>query len=389
MEDIRSEFMIRKDITFLNFGSFGATPKSVFEDYQRWQQLLEEEPVQFITVDGYDYVKTSRKALADYINCDERELVFVTNPTYAINLLAKSLRLNPGDEILTTNLEYGAMDRTWEYYCEQSGAKYIKQAISLPLSSKETFIAEFFEGLSKRTRVVFISQITSSTGLIFPVHEVCAEAKRRGLITIVDGAHVPGHISLDLKELQADFYTGACHKWLMAPKGCSFFFAREEFHDRLDPLIISWGYRSDNPGDSRFFDYHQFNGTRDFSAFLTVPACLKFRMDHNWDEQIALCKEIVLKYVPIFANALGTHPLAPADQQFYGQLCSTPIRTPDTAKLQRLLFEKYKIEIPVMTHGDNKFIRFSYQPFNTESELDHLLYVLEELKTKTDLIQNF
>jgi isopenicillin-N epimerase len=120
MEDIRSEFMIRKDITFLNFGSFGATPTSVFEDYQRWQQLLEEEPVQFITVDGYDYVKTSRKALADYINCDERELVFVTNPTYAINLLAKSLRLNPGDEILTTNLEYGAMDRTWEYYCEQS-----------------------------------------------------------------------------------------------------------------------------------------------------------------------------------------------------------------------------------------------------------------------------
>ena len=386
MEDIRSQFLVREDITFLNFGSFGATPKPIFEDYQKWQLLLEQEPVQFITVDGYEYVRQSRIALAGFLGCKEHELVFVTNPTYAINILAKDLKLNRGDEILTTDLEYGAMDRTWEYYCEPKGATYVKQHISLPLTTKERFIEEFFAGYTHRTKVVFISQITSSTGLIFPVKEICAEAKRRGLITIVDGAHVPAHIDLDLGQLDADFYTGACHKWMMAPKGCSFLFAREEFHDMLDPLIISWGYKSATPGSSIFHDHHQFNGTRDFSAFLTIPACLQFIEEHNWSERSALCKQRVLKYAPRIAEVLGTSPLAPLSEAFYGQLCSTPIRTADTFKLQRHLFEKYRIEIPVMMHGNQQYIRFSSQAFNTDEELDYLLETLTAIRTSSDLI---
>ena len=153
---MKDQFLLREDITFLNFGSFGACPKPIFENYQYWQRVLEMEPVQFITVDGYDYLKTSRKALAKYINCQESNLVFVTNPTFAINILAKSLKLNPGDEILSTNIEYGAMDRTWEYYCEKSGANYIKQTITLPLVDKQTFIREFFEGFTSKTKVIFI-----------------------------------------------------------------------------------------------------------------------------------------------------------------------------------------------------------------------------------------
>lgn len=298
---MKQHFLLRDDITFLNFGSFGATPKPIFEDYQRWQQLLEAEPVQFITVDGYEYLKRSRKALADYINCPEKELVFVTNPTFAINILAKSLDLVQGDEVLTTDLEYGAMDRTWDYYCEKKGAKYIRQKINLPLTNKENFIDDFFKGYTNKTKIVFISQITSSTGLIFPVKEICEEAKQRDLITIVDGAHVPGHIELDLRELKADFYTGACHKWMMAPKGCSFLFAKEEFHDRLDPLIVSWGYKSSTQSDSLYFDYHQFNGTRDFSAFLTIPTCIKFMEEHDWTERIETCKERVLHFAPQLA----------------------------------------------------------------------------------------
>ncbi len=380
-------FLLRDDIVFLNFGSFGATPKPIFEDYQKWQLLLEREPVQFITVDGYDYIKESRSALARYVNCMEEELVFVSNPTYAINILAKSINLQSGDEILTTDLEYGAMDKTWEYYGKQKGFNYIKQKISLPLTDKEYFIHEFFKGYSDRTKAIFISQITSSTGLIFPVKEICEEAKNRGLITIVDGAHVPGHIPLDLNDLKVDYYTGACHKWMMAPKGCSFLYARKEHHDDLDPLIISWGYKSSMPSDSIFFDHHQFNGTRDFSAFLTLPACVTFLKEHNWTERSIECKHKVLEYADLIADELKTEPLAPRTSEFYGQLCSTVIQTMEPARLQRLLFEKYRIEVPVMAHGDRTFIRFSVQAFNTREEIEYLIRSLHEIKKSTDLIQ--
>jgi isopenicillin-N epimerase len=243
-------FLLRDDITFLNFGSFGATPKEVFDDYVKWQLLLENEPVQFITVDGYRYINEARIALAEFISCNHENLVFVPNPTYAINIIAKNLKLIQGDEILSTTLEYGAMDRTWNYYCEKQGASYIQQKISLPIQSKESFLHEFWQGYSHKTKVVFISQITSSTGLILPVKEICEEAKQRGLITIVDGAHVPAHIDLNLSELKADFYTGACHKWMMTPKGSSFLHVHPNFQKELDPLIISWGYKSAAPSNS-------------------------------------------------------------------------------------------------------------------------------------------
>ncbi len=214
---IKSQFLVDPSVTYLAFGSFGSCPKPIFEDYQKWQLELEKEPAQFITVNGPIYLKRSREALAQYINCSADDLVYTTNPSYAINIIAKSLKLNAGDEILTTNFEYGALDRTWNYYCKKVGAKYVRQPIELPLVSKEKFIEDFFKGLTNKTKAIFISQITSTTALIFPVKEICEIAKTKGLFTIVDGAHVPGHIHLDLTELKADVYTGACHKWMMTP----------------------------------------------------------------------------------------------------------------------------------------------------------------------------
>lgn len=382
---MKNLFLLDKEITFLNFGSFGACPKEIFDDYINWQYLLEKEPVQYITVDGYAYLKKSREALATSINCNAKDLVFVPNPTHAFNILAKNLFLNPGDEILTTNLEYGAMDKTWEYYSEKAGAKYVRQAISLPIQSKEDFIHEFWKGYSDKTKYIFISQITSSTALILPVKEICDEAKKRGLITIVDGAHVPGHIELNLSELQADYYSGACHKWMMTPKGCSFLYVKKEFQENLDPLIISWGFKSINPSDSKFFDYHQFNGTRDFSAYLTVPKAIEFMNKYDWNSVSMNCKKQVLENAPKLFDFLKTTSLAPLNKDFFGQICSTKIHTTEPEKLQRLLFEKYKIEIPVMRHGKDCYIRFSFQAFNESSEIDYLIHSLSEIKKKTNL----
>ena len=161
--NLSSQFLLNPNITFLNFGSFGACPKPIFENLQKWQLELEKEPVQFITVNGYKYLKESREALGKYIHCDTDDLVYTPNPSYAMSIITKSLKLKAGDEILTTDLEYGAMDKSWNYYCKHTGVKYIRQHINLPLSTKETFVEDFFKGLTNNTKVIFISQITRTT----------------------------------------------------------------------------------------------------------------------------------------------------------------------------------------------------------------------------------
>lgn len=380
-------FLLDESVTFLNFGSFGACPKVVFDDYIHWQRQMEKEPVQFIAVHGKKHIDVSRKALADYVNCPYQDLIFVPNPTHAINLVAKSIALEKGDEVLSTNLEYGAMDRTWDYYCEKKGARYIQQEITLPIRSKEEFLEEFWKGYSSRTKIIFISQITSSTALILPVKEICEEAKKRGLMTIVDGAHVPGHIELDLAALEADVYTGACHKWMMTPKGSSFLYVKPEFQDMLDPLIVSWGYKSEFPSDSKFFDYHQFNGTRDFSAYLTIPAAIAFMEKYNWEIVSERCKRSVLKCAPELFDVLETNALAPLNGDFFGQICSAEIQTDVPELLKHHLYDAYQIEIPVMRHKGKNYIRFSFQAFNTEDEISYLVDSLRKIKETTDLLK--
>lgn len=385
--DLKSQFLLNPKITYLNFGSFGACPKPIFADYQKWQLLLESEPAQFIAFDGVKYLKASREALAAYVNCDADDLVYVTNPTYAINIIAKSLKLNEGDEVLSTNIEYGALDRTWNYYCNKSKAKYVRQPITLPVTSKEAIIEQFWKGYNSNTKAIFISQITSTTGLILPVKEICEMAKAKGLLTIVDGAHVPGHIPLDLSQIEADIYTGACHKWMMTPKGNTFLFVKNEYQDLFDPLAVSWGYESAAPSHSRFLDYHQMQGTRDFSAFLTTEKALAFMQENNWEQVAADCRQLAHSNYERFCKLVGSSPLCPVTDEFLGQMCSIPVKTTQPEKLQRHLFEQYKIEIPVMRQEQYTFLRYSIQAFNSQADLDKLYMALQEIIANTDLLQ--
>lgn len=385
-QKIKTLFLVRSDITFLNFGSFGACPKPIFEEYQRWQLELETDPVQFITVKVSEYLKQSREALGKYLNCDSDDLVFMVNPTYAVNTVAKSLKLEKDDEILTTNLEYGACDRTWDLVCEKAGAKYIRQNIQLPLISKEQFISDFFSGVSSKTKLIFISHITSATGLIFPVEEICKIAKSKGILTFVDGAHAPGHITLDLKALDADFYTGACHKWMMTPKGSSFLVATKQAQKLLQPLAVSWGYKAMFPSESMYIDHHQLSGTRDYSAYLTIPKAIAFMKEQNWELVKKKCHELVLQNAPRFCELLGTKPLAPLTSEFFGQMFSIPIRTSNPEKLHRLLVDEYRIEIPVARQEKDVYLRYSIQGFNSQQDLDILYEALVHIIKTSDLI---
>ena len=386
MQYLKSHFLLRDDITFLNFGSFGASPKPVFERYQQFQLEMEQEPVLFITGNGLKYLAQSREALGNYLNCDKDDLVYVNNPSYAVNAVAKSFDLKEGDEILTTDLEYGACDKTWSYYCKKAGATYVRQHISLPVKSKEQFVEEFFKGLSPKTKLVFLSHITSTTALRLPVEEICAIAKQKGIITFVDGAHAPGQIPVNLQTLGADIYTGACHKWMMTPKGSSFLYVRKELQHSIDPLIISWGYNTLFPSGSQFLDYHQMNGTRDYSAFLTIPAAIEFMREHNWEKVAADCRKLVQENTAAFCKLLDTEPLAPVNDNFILQLVSAEIKTPEPEKLHDHFFEKYKIQIPVMRHGDKVYLRYSINAFNSQQDLDKLFAAITDIKSTTKLI---
>ena len=384
---MKSQFLLDPNITFLNHGSFGACPKPIFEEFQSFQLELETEPVDFIQRKQPKYLKAARKSLAKFVGCQAQDLFFTNNPTFAINVIMRSLKLNKGDEILTTNHEYGAMDRTWNFYCKKSGAKYIRQNISLPVLSKEQIIAEFWKGYNKNTRVIFLNQMSSATALIFPVKEICDKAKELGLITIIDGAHVPGHIDLNISELNPDYYTGTLHKWMLSPKGSSFLYVRPSLQAALEPLVVSWGYESLSPSESQFIDYHEIQGTRDVSAFLCTSKVVEFLEQNNWKAVSRGCKQIVLDNYQRFCDLLHTQPICPITSEFLGQMASVPINTQKPSELKELLYSKYKIQIPVMPLNGKTYLRYSINAYNSQTDLDILYKALEKIIKTTDFIQ--
>jgi isopenicillin-N epimerase len=384
---MKSQFLLDLEITFLNHGSFGACPKIIFENYQYLQLELEKEPVQFIQKNANEYLKVAKDALAKYIGCSSADFFFVPNPTVAINTVLRSLELNEGDEILSTNHEYGAMDRTWNFFCKKTGSKYIRQNISLPIVSKEQLLEEFWSGYTSKTKIIFISQISSATALIFPVKEICDKARTLGLITIIDGAHVPGHIDLNIHELNPDFYTGALHKWMLAPKGSSFLYVNKIFQNSIEPLVVSWGYESEAPSESLFLDYHEYQGTRDISAFLTTPKVVQFLEDNNWNEKAAQCRKLILANYKNFCDLLNSKPICPVTSEFLGQMCSIPIKTDRPLELKEILFNKYKIEIPITKIESGMFLRIALNAYNSQNDLDILYAAIVNIKRTTDLLK--
>jgi len=380
-QNIRSLFLLDNNITFLNHGSYGACPRPIFDDLQSWQLLLENQPVDFLANKVEERMERSRLALSGLVHCSKDDLVFFPNPTTAMNEVIRSLDLGPNDEILSTDHEYGAIDKTWGFICNKVGSLYRKQPISLPIQSEDLFIEQFFSGMTKRTKAVFISHITSSTGLIFPVEEVCRIAKENNLITIVDGAHVPGHIDLDLNEIDADIYVGACHKWLLCPKGVSFLYVTSELQHMIKPLIISWGYDSDDYHHTPFQNHHIWQGTQDISNYLTIPSALKFREDYDWEAVTDISKDIILEFNKQVHQLLNVDPIVMDDpKKWLGQMCTFPFNMElnDIDKMQCKLRDHYQIEIPVINWNNKVYLRISINGYNDWNDIEKLFDYLKK-----------
>jgi isopenicillin-N epimerase len=377
--NLKSQFLLNPDILYFNHGSFGACPRPVFESYQRWQRELEREPVQFLARRAPDLMAEARAALAEFLGCHADEVVYFTNPTTALNMVARSLDLKPGDEILTTDHEYGALDRAWRFICNRRGARYIRQAISLPLTTSEAFVDRLWEGVTERTRILFLSHITSPTALRFPVAAVCRRAREAGLLCIVDGAHAPGQIPLDLKALGADIYTGACHKWLCAPKGSAFLFARQEVQDLLQPLVVSWGWEAEEPSSSRFVDHHEWQGTRDLAAFLATPAAIRFQQEHNWVAVRERCHQLASETRQRILDLTDLTPICPDSQDWYAQMFAARLPELDVEMFQQHLFEEHHIEVAAHRWNDHPLIRISIQAYNSQQDCDRMIETLEDV----------
>jgi len=378
---LKSHFLLDPEIIFLNHGSFGATPKSVFEDYQAWQRRLERQPVQFLGRDIIAYMAASRQALADYLGVEAQDVVYFPNPTTAANVVARSLPLQSGDEVLSTDHVYGAMERAWRFTCKKKEAKYIRQPIPLPLTTREDFVEAFWQGVTPRTRVIFLDHITSPTALAFPVEPIIARARAEGILTIIDGAHAPGQISLNLTELGADIYIGACHKWLCAPKGSAFFYARREIQSVLEPLIVSWGYEDATYETGyTFVNHHEWQGTRDMAAFLATPAAIRFQAEHNWAAVHARCRALAAETRVRINTLTGLPPISPDEPCWFRQFFAA--RLPDEVDVEKLkttLYNEYQIEVPVYRWNDIPLIRVSFQGYNTPDDADMLINALKIL----------
>lgn len=385
IESLKALFLLDPELIFLNHGSFGACPAEVFDRYQTWQRDMERNPVAFLGRRSAALLADARSTLAQYLGTRPEHLVYVTNATNGVNTVAHSLPLKPGDEVLTTDHEYGACNNAWEHICRRRGARYRPVPIPLPFQASD-FSNRIWSEVTPHTRVIFLSHITSTTALLFPIETLCRRAREAGILTVIDGAHAPGHVPLDLEAIGADFYIGNCHKWLCAPKGAAFLHARPEHHQLLDAPIVSWGYSETVTGHTGFDAYTgtsvlerrlQWQGTRDIAPFLTVPTAIAFQDRHQWSRVRQRCHAFAAETLHRVCDILEQTPLC-ADTDF-GQMVAIPVPSADAVFLKDALFDRFHVEIPVTSHGDQLFVRLSVQGYNTQEDLEILISGLQEL----------
>jgi isopenicillin-N epimerase len=381
-ERLRAESLLDRDVTFLNHGSFGACPRPVFERYQAWQRELERQPVEFLGRRQAELLAESRYVLASYLDADADEVVYVPNVTTALNIVAQSLPLEPGDEILTTDHEYGAIERTWTFVAEHRQARLVVQRLPRPLDDPDEVVEAVWAGFTPRTRVLYMSHITSPTALTLPIKPLIARARQAGIWTVIDGAHGPGQIGVDLRDLDCDFYGGNCHKWLSSPKGAGFLFVRTELQHLIEPLVVSWGWRprKDDAWATPFVSAIQRQATHDVSAYLSVPAAIAYQQERDWPTVRQECHELARLARDEIASITGLEPFVPDNPAWFAQMAL--LRLPadvDTGVLKRRLYNEYRVEIPVNHWGEAPCLRLSVQGYNTRADIQRLAAALSDL----------
>ncbi|MDZ7952773.1 aminotransferase class V-fold PLP-dependent enzyme [Nostoc sp. DedQUE09] len=383
---IRDLWSLDSAVTFLNHGSFGACPKQVLEFQQRLRSQLEHEPLRFFGREWEPLLDNARSQLATFMGANVQDLVFVPNATTGVNSVLRSLTFSPEDEILTTNHEYNACRNALDFIASRTGARMVVAKVPFPIDSPQQVIAAVIERVSPKTRLALLDHVTSQTGLIFPIQELAKELQQRGIDTLVDGAHAPGMISLDLREIGATYYTGNCHKWLCAPKGAAFLYVRRDKQSEIRPLTISHGTNSPRIDKSRFQLEFDWTGTDDPTAYMCVPEAIAFMgslLPGGWTELRQQNHQLVLQGRRLLCEALEVQP--PCPEEMIGSMAVVPmpvtLENRDFMSVHDELFDKFGIQVQVMPWQEKPrlLVRISAQIYNTFEQYEYLAKVLKGL----------
>lgn len=362
-------------ITFLNHGSFGAAPRVVLEKQHEYRAQLEREPVRFFVRELEPLLDSTRRTLAEFLGAEPEGLAFVPNATAGVNAVLRSLDLDKFDELLVTSHEYNASRNALDYVAGIAGAKVVVAEVPFPIESPDVVVERVLARVTDRTRLFLADHVVSQTAILFPIERLVRELASRGVDTLVDGAHAPGFLPLDLRALNAAYYTGNLHKWVCAPKGAAFLYARENRRRSIHPVSISHGANSPRTDRSRFLLEFDWTGTFDPSAWLSVPAALEFMSSHGgWPEVMRRNRELALLGRDILCSALGIDP--PAPDEMLGAMAAVPL--PDGTegdKLQDALLFEHHIEVPVMP-WPRPLLRISAQLYNEPADYERLAEAL-------------
>jgi isopenicillin-N epimerase len=386
--DARARMLLDPGVANLNTGSFGPLPRPVFERVTELRRRLAEEPMDFLVRQAPLLLWQARERLAELVGADPRRLVFTANVTAAVNRVAASLPLAAPGEILLTDQEYGSMHWCWERAAQRQGLTVRTFPVPLLARTPAEVVEAACAAMNPRTRLFFFSHVLSPTGMVLPARELCAAARRRGVLTVVDGAHAPAMVPLNLGELGCDFYGANCHKWLLAPTGAGFLYLGAGNEDRLQPLQVSWGWRADRArpderdefGSTPRLRALEFEGTRDPCPWLAVPEAIGFQEGLGW-ERIRERNEGLAELVRArLGGVAGLKPATPTHPELHGFMTAfrLPERT-DLVPLRRGLWEGPRVEVPIVERPEGPLIRVSAHYYNTEEEIARLADALPGL----------
>ncbi|HEX4795805.1 MAG TPA: aminotransferase class V-fold PLP-dependent enzyme [Humisphaera sp.] len=384
--DIAAEFMLRPDITFLNHGSFGAVPRVVFDAQMEWRRRLEAEPVELLAPArrGTELLQATKEPVAALLGMASNDFGLVTNATEGINAVLRSLPLSkePAErnELLTTTHVYGAVRKAMQFVADRDGWTYREVDVPLPVSSSAQIAERIIGALSHHTRLLVIDHVTSPTALIFPVEEIAAECGRRGIEILVDGAHAPGMLELNVPKIGATYYAGNLHKWCCAPKGCGFLWVNRAHQQHVHPLIISH-----HLGEG-FTPEFGWQGTRDVSAWLTIPAALQYMAAMRWERIRRHNHELAVWAHRVLLDRLNVRPISPIDGSLLGSMAAAPmpgsLHEMDETRacdFQKRLYHEFQIEIPIMRWQDRCYMRVACQIYNQAAQYEKAADIIARL----------
>jgi isopenicillin-N epimerase len=393
-----SDWLLDPSVTFLNHGSFGSCPRHVLEDQQRWRERMEHEPVLFMDRRLERLLDEARAQLAEFVGADPEDIAFVPNATAGVNTVMRSVGLGPGDEILTTDHEYNACLNAARHAAQVSGARLVVARVPFPVQSPAQVQDAILEAVTPRTRLALISYVTSATALIFPIREIVAELERRGIDTLVDGAHAVGMVPVSLRDLGGTYFAGNCYKWLCGAKGSGFLYARRDRQRDLRPLVISHGANSPRTDRSRFLLEFDWTGTVDPTAYLAIPAAIRYLgslRPGGWPEIMESNRRLCHEARDTLGRDLGLSPSGP--EEMLGSMATfvlgpagEPSASGNTAPrdpLQDQLFDRFRIEVPVWswpreaTQGRQRLrmLRISCALYNRPEDYHELAVALRQL----------